>query len=281
MPQVITELVELVEDHQVFARGSQFVALVEDFFDVGFRARRLDDLPGNAFEPFEALPAHAFGEDGNRLAPEQVRVVGATPAVVARGRPDRLGSSRIELAGHEPGHQAAEGCPHLVGSGWEPLALQDQDPRLSPGQLRGQFEEVDRPETAPMGCRLVVPVDSKQIARVEVPEPDVLELTLDGVGDQRRITHLLEGWDPNRPVSCHVNGRGESFILHGQVDHHVPFIASRSASKLGSMRMGSVPALVTARIAEAMSLRPLPVAKTTTRSDDPTRSSPAAFKSPA
>ena len=39
MPQVVAELLELVEDHQVLARVAQFLALVENFLDVGFAAR--------------------------------------------------------------------------------------------------------------------------------------------------------------------------------------------------------------------------------------------------
>ena len=36
VPEVIAKLFELVEDHQVLPRFSQFPAFIEDFFDVQF-----------------------------------------------------------------------------------------------------------------------------------------------------------------------------------------------------------------------------------------------------
>ena len=101
---------------------AQFVALVEDLLDVRLGARRLDDLAGHALQPVEPLGAHALGKDGDRLAGQQVRVVGAAAAVVAGGRPDRLLRRRVELTGDQPRHEAPEGGADLVGAGGEPLA---------------------------------------------------------------------------------------------------------------------------------------------------------------
>ena len=102
VPQHVAELFELVEDHQVLARAAQFPALVEDFLDVAFGARGRDDLARDLRQPLEAFLAHAFGQDRDRLAAHQRRVVRAAAAVVAGRGPDGLLSRRVELAGDQP-----------------------------------------------------------------------------------------------------------------------------------------------------------------------------------
>ena len=56
MPEVVLELLELVEDDDVLsALCVKLVALVEDLLDVGLAARGCDDLAGYGLEPLEAL----------------------------------------------------------------------------------------------------------------------------------------------------------------------------------------------------------------------------------
>ena len=68
VPQVVPELNELVEDHQVLARLAQFPALVEDLLDVELAARREDHLSGHTGEPLKALLAHSLRQNGDGLA---------------------------------------------------------------------------------------------------------------------------------------------------------------------------------------------------------------------
>ena len=237
MPQVIAELVELVEDHQVLAGSGQFVALVEDLLDVGLRPRGLDDLPRHRLQPLEAFPAHSLREDGHRLAAQQVGVVGAAPAVVTGGRPHRLLGGRVELAGDETRDQATEGGSHLVRTGGEPLADQGDDPGLDPGQLGRPFDVVDRSEAAPADDRLVVPGDPVQVERVEVPQTDVHEPCPDVGGDQARVPHLGQGRDAH-PALPGVGGhRFEGGLVNCQIDHlQASFDPSRVRSNLPAAR---------------------------------------------
>ncbi len=219
VPEVVPELVELVEDDEVLARVPQLVALVEDLFDVRLRAGSLDDLARNAFEPLESLPTHALGQDGNGLAAEQVGVVGAAAAVVPRRRPHRLLRRWVELPGHQPRHQAAERSPDLVRAGGEPLALEHDDTSIDTRQFLGELEVVDRPVSATVGDGLVVPRDAEQVAGIEIPQAHALQLFLDVVRRETRIPHLGERRDEDvalpRPVRCRVEGR----LVDGQVDH--------------------------------------------------------------
>ncbi len=47
VPQVVAELFELIEDHQILAGAAQLPALVEDLLDVRFGAGRLDHFAGD------------------------------------------------------------------------------------------------------------------------------------------------------------------------------------------------------------------------------------------
>ncbi len=283
MPQVVPELVELVEDHQVLAGLAQLPALVEDLLDVRLRTRGLDDLPGDALQPLEPLPGHALGEDRDRLATEQVRVVGAAAAVVAGRRPDRLLGGRVELARHEPRHQAPERGAHLVGTGGEPLADELNDPGRDTRQLGRKLDEVHIAEPAAVRDRLVVPGDPEQVEGVEVPEPDLAQRRLHIGGDEPRVPHLGEGGDGDVALPGPGHGSREGLVVDGEVDHGSSS-GSRAfarASSVGGMWMGVVPPAATARIAAATSLSPLPVLRTTTCSPAETSPRSTAATSPA
>ncbi len=122
VPQVIAELFELIEDHQVLAGAAQFPALVEDFLDVAFGAGRGDDFARDLGQPLETLAAHAFRQNRDRLAGQQRRVVRAAAAVVAGAGPHGLLRRRVELPGDQSRHETAEGRADLVRAGGEPLA---------------------------------------------------------------------------------------------------------------------------------------------------------------
>ena len=111
-------------------------------------------------------------------------VVGATAAVVARRWPHGLLGDRVELAGDQTGHQAAERGTDLVGTGREPLALEEENAGGGAGELGRKLDVVDRPVPAPAGGWLVVPGDAVQVARIEVPQPNRCELLLDRIGNQ-------------------------------------------------------------------------------------------------
>ena len=71
VPQVVAELLELVEDHQVLAGLAQLPAFVEDFLHVRLGSGGLDGLTGDFFKPLEAFPAHALRQDGDGSAAQQ------------------------------------------------------------------------------------------------------------------------------------------------------------------------------------------------------------------
>ncbi len=137
VPQVIAELLELVEDHQVLSRFSQFPALVKNLFHIRFGAGSLDGLARDFGQPLEAFAGHALGQDSDGIASQQSRIVRAAAAVIARGRPHRFLRRRIELTCDQPRHQAGKRGADFVRAGWEPLANDGDDARRGPGQGGG------------------------------------------------------------------------------------------------------------------------------------------------
>ena len=150
VPDGVAELLELVEDHhRVAALGPQLPALVVDLLDVGLAAGGGDDLVGaDLAQPLEALAAHALGQDRHRRAGEQRAVVGAATAVVAGRRPDRLLARRVEVARHQPRHQAAVGRAHLVRAGGKPLA-QTRPTILASTPVSSEGNSIQLPSTNP------------------------------------------------------------------------------------------------------------------------------------
>ena len=66
VPEVVLELLELVEDDDVLtALFVKFMALVEDFLYVGFTTRSCNDFACNCLEPVESFLGHVFRKDGD------------------------------------------------------------------------------------------------------------------------------------------------------------------------------------------------------------------------
>ena len=129
VPHGVAHLVELVEDGADpgrISRSSQHLSKI---------SLTLDSQPGVAMTSPATVLSQSnrsrdmlLGQDGDGLAGQEGRDIGPAPAVVAGGGPDRLGLLGIELAGGQPGGQAAVGGPHLVGPGGKPASGQNDDP---------------------------------------------------------------------------------------------------------------------------------------------------------
>ena len=166
MPEIIAEFIELVEDGKGLTRGAQLVALVKNFLDVGFGAGRFDGLARHLGQPVKTFLAHAFGQDGNGVAGQQVGVIGPAPAVVTGGWPDSLHGGWIKLPGHKPGDKAGIGGPDLVGAGGKPFAKQNDDTGIDSGQFLGENQVINAAEFTSFCSRFVMPGDAKEVERV-------------------------------------------------------------------------------------------------------------------
>ncbi len=166
--QVITELAELVENH-VLRRARQLVAGVVYLLDVALGANRAHDISGLGHprrQPPKPLLAHALGQHGHTATPEHPRYRHTATTVIARRRPHRPVRHRIEVAGDQPGHQAAVGGQHLVRVDHrKPIAKRDQNRAGNTGERLGQRHVSRRAEQA-TALGVVVPVHAKQIERM-------------------------------------------------------------------------------------------------------------------
>ncbi len=210
MPEVVAELIELVEDHQVFSGFAEFPAFIEDFFDVGLRTGGLDGLAGDAGQPFETFLAHFFRQDGDRFAGQQGGVISTAAAVVAGGGPNGFLLGGVELPRHKAGHQAAKRCADFMGAGGEPLAHEGDDPRRCSCQTLGDFEIIQPAEQAAAGFGFVVPGDAEQVPGVQVPQANAFKFVLNLVGDKAGVAHLREGGDNDIAFPNALNGSFQS-----------------------------------------------------------------------
>ncbi len=237
MPQVVAELLELVEDDQVFARGAQLPALVENLLDVALGAGGLDDLARHLGQPREPLLAHPFRQNGDRFTGQQIGVISAAATVVAGGGPDRLLRGRVELASDQSRHETAKRRTDFVGSGREPFANQDDDARLGAGQFRRELQVVDATILATAGRWLIVPGNAKQIQRVQIPQTDIIQLVGDALRHQFRLALLLKRRDDDVTFAGALDSMFQGCFIEGQINH-VGSPEYRQISQLGPIRTG-------------------------------------------
>ena len=114
---VVAHHLELVEDADIRVAGAQPVGLVVDFLDVALRARRLDDRRAVAFDPLEALAAHAFRQHDDAFAAHAPADPRAADAVVAGRRPDERVYFGIDFAKQFLFEQHGIGRADLVAAG--------------------------------------------------------------------------------------------------------------------------------------------------------------------
>ena len=219
VPQGVAHLGELVEDHHG-GIALQLPGLVEDLLDVGLAAGGGDDLTGDGLQPVKALLGHILGQDGHGLAGQQLGIEGAAAAVVAGGGPHGVVIGGVELAGHQTGGQAAEGCAHLMAAGGEPLAGHGDDAAGHAGQLAGDLHIVgDLLEQAAALLGLVVPGNAEQVDGVHVPQTGTAQLSLDLLGDQIGILHLCNGRDNDVVLLGLLDIVLQTYFVDGQIDH--------------------------------------------------------------
>ena len=195
-------------------------------------------------EPVEPLLAHLRRQDGHAPGAQQPGVEGAAAAVVAGGGPHGLVSVHVELAGHQPGRQAAEGGAHLVAAGGEPLARHGDDPAGHAGEAGGDLHVVGHGlEQAAALLGLVLPGDAEQVQRVHVPQSHVLELDLDLLGDGLGVLHLGDGGDDDVVLLGLLDVVRQGLLVDRQVDlAHVmsPPVSCRCRNKGCILRYRSI-----------------------------------------
>ena len=222
VPQIVLELLELVEDDDVAAAcGVQLMALVEDLLDVGLASGGGDDLSGHALEPVEALLRHVLRQNRYAVAAQKRAVVGASTAVVSRAGPDGLLAGCIEVACDQGGGETGVRGADLVHSAGEPLADQGQDSGLRPGDRARDLDEVDPSVQSAFLLRFVVPRDPVEVDRVHIPKPDVLQALLHIIADEARIHHLAEGRKRYALLSATLHVLFDDVFMSLEIDQHI------------------------------------------------------------
>ena len=238
VPQVVPEIVELVEDDHLGVLGLELLALVENLLDVGLGARGFDDLIGHARQPLEPLLAHPLWQDGDAVYPQQPGVERPPAAVVPGGRPGRLVPGGVELPGHQSGNQDPVRGPHLVGARGEPLPHQGQNPGRHPGERGGKLQHVHRSKAAAVRDRFVVPGNPKEVTGMHFPQPDMPEFLFDFGRNQSRVLHLGEGGQDEVPLPRPLHRVLQTHRVDRQVQHPRPPSGDGLASRFNTTTHG-------------------------------------------
>jgi len=219
VPEVVGELVELVEDHHIVAGALKLHALVEDFLDVGLTAGGCDDFLGHGLEPLEALAAHLGGENGDARAGEEAGNVGTAAAVVASARPDCLLGGGVEAAGDQLGREACICGADLVGAGGEPLAGKADNARLRASNCARDFDVIDRAIGAAEFFWFIVPGDAEEVTGMYIPQPNVRKFLFDGFGNFFRVAHLCECWEQDAFLTAAFDILFALRLVDVEIDH--------------------------------------------------------------
>jgi len=241
VPEGVAEFVELVEDHQVLARIAQFPTLVENFLDIGFAARCGDHFAGDALQPLEPFAGHLFRKNGDGSAGQKRGNIGAAPAVVAGGGPDRLGGEWIELAGDQAGCKTAVGGSHFMGTGGKPAAGQGDDGSPAAGKFRGDDDVVDVAEQAAVLPGRVFPGDTVEAGRVDVPETGPAQGLLNFRRNFRGVLHHRKGGQRDALLTAVVNSVRQYLAVYGQIQHGLGSFCNVAKRFDGFGRYGNAP----------------------------------------
>ena len=215
--EVIPELGELVQ-HEVLRIEAQLVAGVVDLLHVRLGAHRADDILRRvlapAVEPVEALLAHPLRQDRHPTARHDPTDRDATAGVVARRRPHRAMTGRVELTGHHPRRETRIGGEHLVrGDHREPVTEHHDDRARHTGQRRRQHHVLGHPD--PQTPEIVVPVDTPEVAGVRTLRIGVADRP--GMIERRRIGQLGEPRQSDTPLAEPGDRVGERRLVDDPV----------------------------------------------------------------
>ena len=222
MPHVVAHLLKLVEDPYVFSCSSELVSLVEDLLHVGLCSRCCDHFAGNVLEPVESLAAHALRQDRYGINAEECAVECAASAVVACRRPYSLVIACIELTCYEFRNEAAVGSSYLVAACREPLADHADDAALYSCQFRREHDVVRSVEESAGFLLLVLPCDTEEVYRIDVPEPGVLQLRKDLFRNLFRMHLLIDGRQDDVLSLCTLDVVLKALFIDGEIKHFVP-----------------------------------------------------------
>jgi hypothetical protein len=124
---------------------------------------------------------------------------------------------------------------YFVGAGGKPLAYQSDDASIDTGERPWELQIVDAAKPAALGNRFVLPGDAEKVEGSDIPQADVFQIGLNGVGDQARVLLLFKGRDDDAPLLSALYGPVQAFLVDGQVDHCSPRISNiKSASQWGT-----------------------------------------------
>ncbi len=220
VPDGISELIELIEDHAIGPRAADLPALVVDLLDVSFPAGRGDDFGADCSEPVESLARHLLGQNRDRGAAEQGRIECSAPAVVSRRGPDRLLGCRIKLPGDKAGHQAAKCRPDFVSSRGKMPPNQTDDACGDTGQGRRKLQPVAVVETTALGDWFVLPGDAKKVRRIHVVDPDFCESLANLGRNSCGVLELCEGWNGNPSLAAAPDGFLQNTLVDLAIRDH-------------------------------------------------------------
>jgi len=195
VPERVGKLGKLVEGNNLtLASLDELVVLIEHSLHRALAARGGVHLGADGLEPIETLLRHLSRKNGDGRAAKKTAVESTTTAVVASAGPESLLACGVKVTRDHLLHKRAVGSTHLVSTSGEVAADKHDDASLGASEERGELDVVGEvvEDTARL-LGLILPSDTEEVAGVDIPETDALELLDNLGGDLLRVDHHFVG----------------------------------------------------------------------------------------
>src|SRR5665647_9703 len=146
----------------------------------------------------------------------------------------------VEAAGDYPGGKTSVCGTYFMCACGKPFAEKNDNTRFHPCEGCRKLDEVNIAVEAALFNRLIFPCNTKEVKRIDIPQPDILQAGFDFIRNQVRISLLSEGGKDDPPFPETVDSifkRRLTGNFINWLDHNIRFFAINQICKLTIMQI--------------------------------------------
>jgi hypothetical protein len=204
VPERVGKLGKLVErDNLALASPDELVVLIEHSLHRALAARGGVDLSTDGLEPVETLLRHLSRKHSDGRAAKKTAVESTTTAVVASAGPESLLACGIKVTRNHLLHKRTIRSAHLVSTSGEVATNKHDNTSLGASKNGRKLDVVGKSvEDTTRALGLVLPSDTEEVTRVDIPKTNALKLLNNLGGDLLRVDHHLVSGKKNTLFSA-------------------------------------------------------------------------------